>query len=85
MNSFWINAAFDAPSTEMKDIIRDTSSKTSLFIFSLTTIFSLSSSGATPGSGGVEAPAVIFAVGSDSNDPLLSSIEIELDVNPDSS
>ena len=85
MNSFWIKAALDAPSTEIKEIIRDTSSKTSLFIFSWTTIFSFSSSGATPGRGGVVEPAVIFAVGVTVNAPAVSSIEIVLEVKPDSS
>ena len=85
MNSFWIKAALDAPSTEIKEIIRDTSSKTSLLIFSRTTIFSFSSSGATPGRGGVEAPAKIFAVGIASNAPEFSFIVIGLDVKPDNS
>ena len=85
MNSLWIKAALDAPSTEIKDTIRDTSSKTSWLIFSWTTIFSFSSSGATPGSGGVLEPLRMLASGTVSKGPLVSSIAILPDVKPESS
>ena len=84
INSFCISAALDAPSTDIKDTIRDTSSKTSLFIFYWTTIFSFSSSGATPGSGGVWEPLRILASGTVSKGPFESSIVMLPEVYPES-